>query len=422
MRHVADLSEVEEINRSSNNEAERVRLLCEVYWLPKSSDVASETDPFTREFLQLTTQRLNEITRRKTYDAFENEKAPYLAGDTVAPVIPGHYSLGQSAWAGELIQSHGAVLKALAMLAGQSILEYGPGDGQIALHLSRLGCRVTVVDIEARYLARIRSQASDLHTQITTIEGVFGDAEINIQYDRILFFEAFHHALDHHGLVKTLRNLVSPSGFIVLAGEPVLEHDNYFRPTLPYAWGPRLDGLSLRAMQSYGWCELGFTREYFVELWMRAGFLLTFRKDAATDRGSAYIATPRVGLSVDIMGPCLLEAWGFPDCWYQGEGTFRWSKTETCAIPLDEHLAWKTVIVTIQNSLPVDKKIRVISGSFFEEALVSPGDTRTFRIFASEAKGRIILNCPLNRPCDLSSESSDTRHLGLALLQMTYET
>ena len=49
-----------------------------------------------------------------------------------------------------MMQAFGAVLKVLDVRAGQSVLEYGPGDGQISLALARMGCRVTAVDIEGR--------------------------------------------------------------------------------------------------------------------------------------------------------------------------------------------------------------------------------------------------------------------------------
>jgi 2-polyprenyl-3-methyl-5-hydroxy-6-metoxy-1,4-benzoquinol methylase len=422
VRCISDLSEIDAISLSFESEVERVKQLCEVYWSPAFDiDDAASLDPFSERFRLVCAARLSEITGRQNYDASEHEKAPYLSDGIGETVVPSHYALGDSAWAGEFIQAHGAVLKALAMRAGQRILEYGPGEGQIILHLARMGCLVTAVDIEARYLSQIQSQATALHLNIKTIEGVFGDCEAGVLYDRILFFEAFHHALDHHDLVKKLREFLAPSGYIVLAGEPVLGHDNYYRRTLPYAWGPRLDGLSLDVMRKLGWCELGFTREYFVELWMRAGFMVTFLADAATSRGSAYIARPRHGLTVEITGTCLIEAWGFPDCWHPGEGALRWSKAEACAIPLDESLSWRRVILTVQNALPVAKKIQVKTGGFSDEFFVTPGEAREIVIPADEAQGRITLNCPVNRPCDLSSESLDTRYLGFAVTGMVYE-
>ena len=422
MRQISDLSEIDAINCASDDEAVRIHNLTEVYWSPPDfGEEASSLDPFTEQFRASAAARLEEITGRLSYEAARDEKAPYLPDEDGEAVVPGHYTIGDSAWAGDFIQAHGAVMKALAMRSGQRILEYGPGDGQIILHLARMGCRVTAVDIEAKYLSRIQSQAAAFRVDITTINGVFGDSEAGVLYDRILFFEAFHHAIDHHALVSKLRQMLVPGGFVVLAGEPVLEHDNYYRPTLPYAWGPRLDGLSLRVMRTYGWCELGFAREYFTELWMRAGFILTFLKDATTGRGSAYIATPRRDLAVDVTGPCLLEAWGFADCWHPSEGSIRWSKTSRCAIPLDESFAWSQVVVTLQNILPVETRMQVTSGVYAADFPLAPGELKRIVIPSEKARGRIAFTFPVNKPCDLHVGSPDTRDLGFALTGMFYE-
>ena len=265
MRAIDDIDEIDKINTSFDVEADRIRELCEVYWRPRVGlDQQAPLDPFSSAFRQRVLDRLSEITGGRLYDPARDEKSPYLEPPGSKAVLPSSYTTGDSTWLGEIIQAHGSVLKALAMKPGQSIIEYGPGDGEIALHLARMGCRVTVVDVEPIYLARLQQQAAALHVDVTVIEGLFGDAEPGRKYDRILFFEAFHHALDHQKLLLRLRDLLTPSGSIVLAGEPILGPHDYYRPTLPYAWGPRLDGLSLRVMRAYGWCELGYAREYLV--------------------------------------------------------------------------------------------------------------------------------------------------------------
>lgn len=265
---------------------------------------------------------LGEITNRPGYDPAKHELAPYLEEQVAAEtVLPSMYRYGDGTMLGEMLQAIGATIKALDVRSGQSVLEYGAGDGAICLNLARMGCRVTAVDIENRYLKLIQAQALALGTSVHTINAPFGSAEPDYLYDRILFFEAFHHALAHQELLRSLRRQLAPGGFIVFAGEPILPIGSYFRPTLPYAWGPRLDGLSVRAMRSYGWCELGFTREYFVDLLMRSGFAVTYRPDPSTERGSAYVAI-RTGRIVDFGGPHLLETTHIPDCWHPGEGRF----------------------------------------------------------------------------------------------------
>jgi len=283
-----------------------------------------------------------------------------------------------------------------------------------------MGCRVTAVDIDARYLGMIRSQARALGVTVQTIHAEFGTAEPGTLYDRILFFESFHHALGHQDLMGRLRDQLDADGAIVFAGEPILEPTNYYRNTLPYAWGPRLDGLSLRAMRTYGWCELGYTREYFVDLMMRSGLLVTFRHEPATVRGSAYIAS-RAGQTINLGGPFLLETVDMPECWHPGEGTMRWTRTPVAGIPIDCLSGWRQVTLDLHNAFPIAKPVDLRLGRVCEQFTLQPGEHRSVAFSLSAADGPMTLTCPVDRPCDLNSVSSDTRTLGIAVSELRYD-
>ena len=420
LREIESLSDIDAINSMFAHEPDRIAALCDVYLRPgRDIEKHESLDPFSLQFRQVVVRRLLEITGQAEYDPAHSEKSSYLETLASGPVIPDAYRSGDSVWLGEMVQSYGGVLKALDVKRGQSVLEYGAGDGQIALHLARLGCAVTVVDIEGLYLARIRAQADALGVGIQTVQGLFGTAGHGTMHDRILFFEAFHHALDHHGLVGALREQLDPAGFVVFAGEPILAHDDHFRPTLPYAWGPRLDGLSLRAMRAYGWCELGFAREYFVELLMRAGFVLSYRHDPRAGRASAYVARLR-GDTVDLAGPCLLEAWGAPECWHPGEGNIRWSRTEFAAIPVDCGGEWTHIVLEAANHLPIPQSVQFRFGDQVETADLRPEGTITLRFSRTESDDRIEIRCPVHRPCDLGFGSDDTRAFGVAVSRLHY--
>ena len=253
LRPLIDLAELDHINAQFATEPERVRALCDVYLAPPIHlNALKKVDPFDPAYLVAIRRWLAEITGRRDYAPARDELAPYLEepGDDTK-VVPSIYSFGDATFIGDMLQSYGAALKALDVRPGQSVPEYGPGDGQICLNLARMGCRVTAVDIEARYLGMIRLQARALGVTVQTIHAEFGTAEPGLLYDRILFFEAFHHALGHQDLMGRLRDQLAADGAIVFVGEPILEPTNYYRNTLPYAWGPRLDGLSLRAMRAH---------------------------------------------------------------------------------------------------------------------------------------------------------------------------
>lgn len=422
MRELSSPAEVDAISGAYEHEPDRIEALCKVYWRPQppAGEAAGDLDPFSPAFRHRAVQFLLEINGKASYDPVQNEKSSCLEPVATGPVVPDLYQTGDSAWLGEMVQSHGGVLKALDVRRGQSVLEYGPGDGQIALHLARMGCAVTVVDVEGVYLSRIRAQATAFPVEVKTIEGLFGTAEPGVKYDRILFYESFHHALDHHDLVGTSRAQLAPSGLVVFAGEPILAHDDHFRPVLPYAWGPRLDGLSLRAMRNYGWCELGYAREYFIELLMRAGFTLTYRPDPAAGRASAYVAKLR-GDTVDLAGPCVLEAWGAPDCWHPGEGNIRWSRTELAVIPVDCTDTWSQLQLGISNYLPFPQTVECRFGDRSETVTLQHRESTTLTFQPAANASRIEIRCPVRRICDALPGNADTRTVGIAVSTLAYQ-
>ena len=84
------------------------------------------------------------------------------------------------------------------------------------------------------------------------------------RYDAAVFFESFHHCADHLAMLRRLHDIVRPGGAVVFASEPI--------QNLDYAWGPRLDGLSVWSSRTYGWLELGFDCVYFDAALARTGW------------------------------------------------------------------------------------------------------------------------------------------------------
>lgn len=424
LKRVVDMAELDRINESLDNEIDRIEALSNVYSeFPPNRKGFGLIDPFSADYLVAVRDWLSEITGRGDYDPARDELSNYLAhhsdaaGQTFTPSI---YGFGDSVFLGDMLQSFGAILKLLGVRRGQSVLEYGSGDGQISLALARMGCRVTAVDIEPRYLESITTQATAMGTSLLTVLGPFGTAEPDCKYDRILFFESFHHALEHQSIMKRLRDQLSPGGWIIFAGEPILAADSHFRCTLPYPWGPRLDGLSLRAMRSQGWCELGFTREYFVEMLMRAGFIVEFLEDATTARASAYKAIAADG-SINLGNSMLVEAVGMPNCWHPGEGKFRFMREPVAGIPVDGASGWRSVLITLHNILPLTCNLLLTLDSWQTEISFQPGESRDVEVPIAANGGTLRLECPVYRPSELSQTSNDNRSLGIAASLLRYQ-
>ena len=402
---------------AGRSEPEAIAELCRYFTsLPAGFEYLERLDPFSPAYYAGVRQVLALITLRPDYEPARDEAANYLP---LAPTnyLPSIYQSGSSAWLGEFLQAFGGVLKALDLHRDARVLEYGAGEGMIAVQLARLGCDVTVVDIERRYLAIVEAEAASLHTSVTTLHGQFGDGPDNAAFDAILFFEAFHHALDHLGLLDRLRDRLAPGGRIVFAGEPIVETGGYWAPTLPYAWGPRLDALSLRAMRSYGWCELGYSRDYFVEALMRAGFVVRFRPCADTARGAAYIAQTHNGV-VEIGEPILIGAHGRSDEWHVPERTHRWTAATEAVLPLDRTSGWTAISIRLANWLPVTKQVSVTAGRESKTALIQPGETVEMMLPLRDTPPRLLLQCELTQ----LDSSVDARAFGVAVQRVTYRS
>ena len=222
----------------------------------------------------------------------------YQASRDEAPAarLPDNLWTGLAPWSfrdARMVSEHllawSHILAHLNLSAGGSVLEYGPGSGQLLLSLSRMGYRACGVDIDAVALEGIRRQSAHLGLAVEVEQAEFGAGFQAERFDCVLFYEAFHHAFDFDALLARLHDRVRPGGRIVLCGEPVL-------PTLtdgvPYPWGPRLDALSVFCIRRFGWMELGFTHDYFMKIAELTGWTATFHPSANCGRAHLYVLEP----------------------------------------------------------------------------------------------------------------------------------
>ena len=213
-----------------------------------------------------------------------------LPADLWTGLVP--WSLRSPALTAEFLLAWGQIFRLLDVAPGQSVLEYGPGSGQVLLMLARMGVRACGVDIDGSAIAAIRAQADALGLPVELERQVFGEGFGAERFDAILFFEAFHHALAFPALLARLRDRLKPGGRLVLCGEPVVDAPN---SSIPYPWGPRLDALSVYCMRRWGWMELGFTRPFLTEAAARAGWELAHHPFPDCGRACAFVLTPTAG-------------------------------------------------------------------------------------------------------------------------------
>lgn len=222
-------------------------------------------DPLSPEYREWTWDLYRQISGRPGY-ALANEASPI---DVPAALVrPFPFSTGSPTVVGEDLDARGAVMRLLGGPDGRvvppaRIVEYGAGWGNLTMDLVATGYDVIAVEVDPRFceLLGARNVAGGRLEVVATDMLSFRPAE---PVDAVVFFESFHHCADHLALLERLHWVVRPGGCVLFAGEPVQE--------MPYAWGPRLDGLSLWSMRTYGWLELGFSPAYFRRALGRTGW------------------------------------------------------------------------------------------------------------------------------------------------------
>lgn len=376
----------------------------------ENTTALSVLDPFSSEYMAECLASYERIAGRSYNPALGELMPTQTHFESNSPPPP--FSFGTSASLGEYFMAWGGIMRALDMKAGMSVLELGPGDGHISVALARMQCNVSVLDIESRYVEGIKSQAARFGVNVQTKCGLFLDGYDGQKFDRILFFEAFHHELHHGRLLDTLRGMLNPGGFIVFSGEPIIERGN---PMVPYCWGPRLDGMSVWCMRKWGWFELGFERGYFVELLMRHGFIVRRWMNPATGLGNCFIAEMNNG--VLKFGEYEMDVARGDGGWYPGEQAHRWTFGRAL-VPIDKVHSWKRAVLRATNHTPAAKPITLRCGQHQTTVHVTPGQEFEVAVDIDAAADHMEIMTPTTIPRDFGG--IDTRALGVAARELIY--
>lgn len=238
-------------------------------------------DPFSKEYRDQQF-KFYEFLAGKPY-AEVNEESVFDVEVAVANPFP--FSTGSSETVGNQLMAVGHIIKTMKLPIGSKVLEFGPGWGNTTLQLARTGFLVTAIDVESRFVELIAKRAKQKQVELDVRLGTFDFVyETDEQWDAVLFFECFHHCADHIKLIKGLDNVVKPGGKVIFAAEPITD-------ALTMPWGFRLDGESLWAIRSHGWCELGFTESYFRTVMHDNGWKLSVENCPNTPWGNIFVAT-----------------------------------------------------------------------------------------------------------------------------------
>jgi SAM-dependent methyltransferase len=257
------------------------------------AQVLTRLDPYSpayRDAAMDLYRLLRAAPEKNGYDPRRDERSD-VAGtaDIWRDVTP--WSFRDPRFVSEFLYAWGHILKLLELdpAKGGSVLEYGPGSGQIVLLAARLGFAAHAVDIEPGFLSLIERQAAAMGLNIATECAAFGEGFGERRFDRIIFFEAFHHAFDWLRLLPRLRERLAEGGRLILAGEPIVGAPI---ASIPFPWGPRLDALSVFCMRRFGWMELGIQRGFFLDALRRDGWQVEVHPFDGCGRAEAYVARP----------------------------------------------------------------------------------------------------------------------------------
>jgi 2-polyprenyl-3-methyl-5-hydroxy-6-metoxy-1,4-benzoquinol methylase len=222
-------------------------------------------DPFSEAHREWAWSLYRSVSGRSRYDT-EHEASPFdLAA---ARERPFPYQTGSLALVGRDLVARGHLLSCLAeslppQQRPRRVVEFGPGWGNLTCDLVATGLDVTAVELDEKF-CRLIDHRCQGPGRLSVAQGDMLGFTAEEPYDAAVFFESFHHCADHVAMLRRLHDIVRPDGAVVFASEPI--------QNLGYAWGPRLDGLSVWSSRTYGWLELGFDCVYFDAVLARTGW------------------------------------------------------------------------------------------------------------------------------------------------------
>jgi SAM-dependent methyltransferase len=346
-------------------------------------------DPFSDAYRSGAMALYRELSGRSGgYEPSRDEQSHTAAPPNPWTDLP-PWSFGQPALLAEFLLSWSRILRLLDAPPGARVLEYGSGTGQLLLVLARAGLRAYGVDIDPAGVEMARTQADALGVKVALEVAPFGEGFAGERFDRIVFFESFHHAWEFERLLARLHDRLLPGGRVVFCGEPVVPAPH---PSIPYPWGPRLDALSVLCMRRWGWMELGFGHEFFVRALRRAGWRAAFHPAAECGRAHVYVAEPapasllRLGEPRDMDG--FAEGWGPPD------GTHRWTEEGTSVLPLPNWSADENarVVLRVSNPSPTAKRLVAAAGRSSAAVVLRPGEEAAVELAIGRAERLLLMS------------------------------
>ncbi|WZO99225.1 class I SAM-dependent methyltransferase [Isosphaeraceae bacterium EP7] len=182
---------------------------------------------------------------------------------------------------------HMAAISNVIALAGlphaARVLDLGCGWGQTSEILAYCGAEVVAVDINPLFVDLVRQRAKRLGLPITAEVGTFEGFSSAEPFDMVFYYECLHHAIRPWVALEFAARHVKPEGLIAFAGEPL--NALWWKH-----WGLRLDAISVYCIRKYGWFESGWSAEFLIACFERAGFVLRLHPGLGIEGSQVGIA------------------------------------------------------------------------------------------------------------------------------------
>ncbi|HUP63264.1 MAG TPA: methyltransferase domain-containing protein [Thermoanaerobaculia bacterium] len=129
----------------------------------------------------------------------------------------------------QLLINLGVTLQGLSLTPGMTVLEFGAGTGWLSRFLTQLGCRAILMDVSPTALQIARTlyeKQPPIGDRPAPRFLVFDGRRIDLpdaSVDRIVAFDAFHHAPNPEDVLREFGRVLKPAGIAAFA-EPGPEH------------------------------------------------------------------------------------------------------------------------------------------------------------------------------------------------------
>lgn len=359
-------------------------------------------DPYSTEYAKAQMELYYALSNRTHYDPEVNEHAPFDLEQ--ACQVPFPYATRNPETVSRQLISQGHIIRAMNLQPESSIVEFGPGWGNLTLQLAQMGYEVTGVEVERNFIELIKHRAERLGVTIALEQQDMVQFRSEKRYDVALFYACFHHCADHLQLLRNLHDITTPDGFVMFADEPI--------STFPQPWGfVRMESHCLWVMWRYGWFELGFDINYFLRTLLFLGWLPYERVRDPLLTSPIIVAYKSKGFYKphELMLPPDEEA-----TWHTRDTTHRFTTAQS-VMSCAKDLPVQAIECCVSNPAPFDLIVTITAGTHMQQVRV-PGYTEHMHVHVpvSDWQGRVVIASPLWSPATVLG-TTDERMLGIAV-------